>query len=183
LGDIVDSAGVGIALIDQLAVALAQRQGLAPAGSAARAELVKLLVGGAWDPRVQQIPEAAMLLVQASSAGDAVLHSLSTWAVAGGVDGLQLMAGPLADASPAVKAYAIRCLHAAQPEKLAFFLPQLVQSLRHDKDGTLAAFLKVHTCACMHAGMHVCMYACACINMYACRWHGTLPPWDALGCM
>lgn len=127
----------------RLAVAVAGRQVLVPAGSSTRGELVKLLAANAWDPRVQCIPEAAMLLVQASSAGDAGLHALATWAVAGGVDGLQLMAGPLADASPAVKAYAIRCLHAAHPEKLAFFLPQLVQSLRHDKDGTLTAFLKV----------------------------------------
>lgn len=38
-------------------------------------------------------------------------------------------------------AFARRCLENSPPERVAFFLPQLVQSLRGDTDGRLADFM------------------------------------------
>ncbi len=79
-------------------------------------------------PPTQALPEAAMVLAtpDAARANAPHLAALATWAPAGAVEGLQLMAGA-AQLHAGVKAYAIRCLHATPPAKVAFFLPQLVQ--------------------------------------------------------
>lgn len=72
---------------------------------------------------------------EAARANAPHLGALATWAPAGAVEGLQLMAGA-AQLHAGVKAYAIRCLHATPPAKVAFFLPQLVQvRLRCDGRG------------------------------------------------
>lgn len=50
-------------------------------------------------------------------------------------------AAPPAAALPTLMTYALRSLRAAPPEELSFYLPQLIQALRHDPQGLLAAFL------------------------------------------
>ncbi|KAG2445055.1 hypothetical protein HYH02_008923 [Chlamydomonas schloesseri] len=130
----------------KLAVAVVQRcpapASNAAGGDAAHRTLEKLLIEAASEPRVQELPEAALFLAtpEAARANAPHLAALATWAPAGAVEGLQLMAGP-ALLHAGVKAYALRCLHATAPAKVAFFLPQLVQALRNDADGATARFL------------------------------------------
>ncbi|KAG2496048.1 hypothetical protein HYH03_005968 [Edaphochlamys debaryana] len=127
-----------------LAVAIVERcpPPAGPGPSRPHKALQALLQGAAADPRVQAIPEAALLLAtpEAAKAKAKCLDALALWAPAGAVEGLQLMAGP-ALLHAGVKAYALRCLHATPPAKVAFFLPQLVQALRADTDGATARFL------------------------------------------
>ena len=79
------------------------------------------------NPPPQELPEAALFLAtpEAARANAPHLAALATWAPAGAVEGLQLMSGP-ALLHAGVKAYALRCLHATAPARVAFFLPQLV---------------------------------------------------------
>ncbi|KXZ46150.1 hypothetical protein GPECTOR_46g219 [Gonium pectorale] len=125
----------------QLAVAVLRRStGSTPAVHAA---LERLLMDSVADPRVTSLPEAALVLASSPAARSdprRPLDALAVWAPAGVVEGLQLMCGP-AQAHTGIKAYALRCLHAAPPAKVAFFLPQLVQALRTDTDGATARFL------------------------------------------
>lgn len=115
-----------------------------PAPAPPSGELEKLVSAHAADPRVQALPEAALALAtsKAAAANSPALAALATWAPAGVMEGLELMTGP-ALVHRGVKAYAIRCLRATPPAKVAFFLPQLVQALRGDADGTMAAFLLI----------------------------------------
>ncbi|GIL78260.1 hypothetical protein Vretifemale_7693, partial [Volvox reticuliferus] len=121
----------------QLAVAIVQRfpTPLSGGDSDAQRALTELVLAAAADPRVQALPDAAMVLAteDAARARKPQLAALATWAPASAVQGLQLMCGP-AQHHKGIKAYALRCLHAASPAKVVFFLPQLVQALRSDGD-------------------------------------------------
>ncbi|GIL57911.1 hypothetical protein Vafri_13118 [Volvox africanus] len=121
----------------QLAVAIVQRFPTPLNGVASEAQraLTELVLAAAADPRVQALPDAAMVLAtdEAARARKPQLAALVTWAPASAVQGLQLMCGP-AQHHKGIKAYALRCLHAASPAKVVFFLPQLVQALRSDGD-------------------------------------------------
>lgn len=57
-----------------------------------------------------------------------------------------------------MRAYAVRCLENSAPERVAFFLPQLVQALRADADGQLAAFL-LRTAAASDVFAHQLVWA------------------------
>ncbi|GLI63286.1 hypothetical protein VaNZ11_006192 [Volvox africanus] len=121
----------------QLAVAILQRFPTPLNGGASEAQraLTELVLAAAADPRVQALPDAAMVLAtdEAARARKPQLAALATWAPASAVQGLQLMCGP-AQHHKGIKAYALRCLRAASPAKVVFFLPQLVQALRSDGD-------------------------------------------------
>ncbi|KAF8068220.1 PI4KA1 [Scenedesmus sp. PABB004] len=113
-----------------------------PAQADVRAALEGLVLRHAADPAVQGLPKAALLLATAKAPpgrGEGLLRGLAAWAPGSAAQGLQLLSGP-AGATPAVRSYAIKCLFNERPEKLVFFLPQLVQLLRGDADGAIRRF-------------------------------------------
>lgn len=83
---------------------------------------------------MKAIPAAAAMLAahcRLNPRDRHLLKHLSGWAVAPLASALKLMNE---DAEvPEIRSYALRSLHACDPEEVAFYLPQLVQALRHDK--------------------------------------------------
>lgn len=131
-----------------------------PATEVLTQELQSLVATHVRSPDVQAVPEAAVLLVaqhhqlatsqpssrnaransaDASGAGE-LLQALSTWAAADVVEALNLLSR-VEGRYAVVRSYAIRCLANTAPPRVAFFVPQLVQCLRGDADGQLAAYL------------------------------------------
>eukprot|EP00798_Chlamydomonas_sp_ICE-L_P027721 gene27721-7367_t len=121
----------------KLAVALVERF---PFARDAKVSVEKLLIGHAHEPVVQAIPEAAIMLAKAAPSNAPQLAALTVWAPAQAVDGLELLSSQ-AGRNTTVKAYAVRCLGKTPPEQVAFFLPQLVQILRHDEDKAIQSSL------------------------------------------
>ncbi|KIY94287.1 phosphatidylinositol 4-kinase [Monoraphidium neglectum] len=121
----------------RLALALRDRF---PSLEGVRRGLEALVVAHAAEPRVQREPAAALLLAVARPPprGPPLLPLLAAWAPGDAAEGLQLLCGPAAR-EPAVRSYAIKCLLNERPEKVVFYLPQLVQLLRGD-DGAVAGF-------------------------------------------
>jgi len=119
-----------------------------PGVTAAQAELEFLVLKSAFDPAIQALPAGALLVASAerAAANAPVLAALAVWAPGTAEQGLQLLAGP-AGSHPAVRSYAMRCLFAARPERVVFFLPQLVQLLRGDKDGQV---MGLTACGLLH---------------------------------
>ncbi|KAF6255212.1 kinase-like domain-containing protein [Scenedesmus sp. NREL 46B-D3] len=111
-----------------------------PASEPLRAALESMVVKHAADTQVQALPKATLLLATAKAANrQSLLRYLSIWSPGNAAQGLQLLCGPAAG-DPAVRSYAIKCLFNEPPEKLVFFLPQLVQLLRGDRDGAIQRF-------------------------------------------
>ncbi|KAG1666312.1 hypothetical protein FOA52_004794 [Chlamydomonas sp. UWO 241] len=121
----------------QVAITLLKR---VPTADAVAAEVKKLLVRHCREPYVQRLPAAAMLLASHLDA-QSHLGVLATWAPAGAVEGLELLAGAATSRVTEVKEYALRCIDNTEPERLVFFLPQLVQILRNDPGGKIADLL------------------------------------------
>ncbi|GAX81982.1 hypothetical protein CEUSTIGMA_g9410.t1, partial [Chlamydomonas eustigma] len=112
----------------EVALALSKRF---PTLNEVSSKLHRLLVAHATEPSVQVIPEAGMILAASMDTPPASLAALHTWTPSGPVEGLELLAGS-SSRRPEVKAYALRCIDNTKPEQVVFFLPQLVQILRHD---------------------------------------------------
>ncbi|WIA31066.1 hypothetical protein OEZ86_001095 [Tetradesmus obliquus] len=111
-----------------------------PASEPLRAALEAMVVKHAADTQVQALPKATLLLATAKAPNrQELLRYLAIWAPGNAAQGLQLLCGPAAE-DPAVRSYAIKCLFNERPEKLVFFLPQLVQLLRGDLDGAIESF-------------------------------------------
>uniref|UniRef100_A0A383V936 1-phosphatidylinositol 4-kinase n=1 Tax=Tetradesmus obliquus TaxID=3088 RepID=A0A383V936_TETOB len=111
-----------------------------PASEPLRAALEAMVVKHAADTQVQALPKATLLLATAKAPNrQELLRYLAIWAPGNAAQGLQLLCGPAAE-DPAVRSYAIKCLFNERPEKLVFFLPQLVQLLRGDHDGAIESF-------------------------------------------
>ena len=99
---------------------------------------------------VHEAAAIRLLVTPAAASTDSpALDFLSLWASASPTDLLHLLSRcspqqtpqlPLFH-HPAVSAYVIRCLRLQEPEAITFYLPQLVQALRHDSHETMASFL------------------------------------------
>jgi len=138
-------------------LALALRDRL-PTPPALEKELAAMVVEFADDPELQAVPAAASLLALhgGGDRGEAgrgrrgrlaptptislPTDALALWTPAPLLQALATLGGP-AGAAPAVRAYALRSLEACPPADVAAFLPQLVQLLRGDGDGQIAAYL------------------------------------------
>ncbi len=106
------------------------------------AALRGLVVQNATDPSVQCLSEAVQYLVTAplSAGKSAALECLSSWAPMGLEQTMSLMSKPISR-ERVVFDYIIRCLELCDPNDVSFFLPQLVQLLRHDPDKGVETFL------------------------------------------
>jgi phosphatidylinositol 4-kinase len=109
-----------------------------PAVDAVQSYLVRKIASTATDPSIQILPKAVRYLI--SSAEQSKFSLLSSWATVGLSEAIHLMTMP-SGRHPLVVKYVLRSLQSCDPEEIAFFLPQLVQSLRHDPDGLIERFL------------------------------------------
>lgn len=113
-----------------------------PDVAALHAALRQLVVRNAADPSVQSLSEAVQYLVTAppSDGKSAALELLSSWTPMGLEQSMSLMSKPISR-ERTVFDYIIRCLKLCDPNDVSFFLPQLVQLLRHDPDKGVETFL------------------------------------------
>mmetsp|Transcript_21130 Transcript_21130/g.58632 ORF Transcript_21130/g.58632 Transcript_21130/m.58632 type:complete len:765 (+) Transcript_21130:339-2633(+) len=106
-------------------------------------QAMALIASNADKPSVRNIPSAALLLAKLckeSPAKRPLLENLAGWECASLVQSLTLM--DMDPGIPEIRLYALRSLHVCDPEDVAFYLPQLVQALRHDSGGELKEYLK-----------------------------------------
>lgn len=124
----------------RLALALLQRF---PGKASLKHALESLVRDHATEPRLQRIPEAALLLATACAADPEApqLQQLQKWTAAPLLQATTLLSGASAQ-SNTVRQYAVQSLTSAcSPEQVAFYLPQLVQQLRHDRGALIEKFL------------------------------------------
>uniref|UniRef100_A0A061RGS5 1-phosphatidylinositol 4-kinase n=1 Tax=Tetraselmis sp. GSL018 TaxID=582737 RepID=A0A061RGS5_9CHLO len=132
-----------IAWATEPAVAMALTERF-PAASQVEECLAGLVAEHCGEPAVRALPRAAVLLAhhcRSNPGKRALLAWLSSWRCADLVTAISLLNGEDA-AVPEIRSYALRSLHACDPEQVAFYLPQLVQCLRNDSSGDLKDYLK-----------------------------------------
>jgi phosphatidylinositol 4-kinase A len=135
--DIVRSAWT---LSPHLALALGERY---PGVRIVSEELENLVRQECDNPAVQAISAAAYYhAASISRRGEERLqtHYWSNWAPLPLHQAVALMSGQ-AGRQPEIRAFLLRSLAACDPERLAIFLPQLVQLLRHDPDAAVEDLL------------------------------------------
>ena len=98
--------------------------------------LEPLIVQSRDDPDVRCIPEAAPILAGCGMASQEpdILAALADWEPCSVAAAVRLLSGR-AKVSPYVQAYVVRVLLSSPPRDVAFFLPQLIQTLRTDVSG------------------------------------------------
>jgi len=104
--------------------------------------LEDLVVQHAHEPTIQKLAEGIKYLAvaPASANKDRAIKFLSSWTPIGLEQSMSLMSMQISR-DKAVFAYIIRCLELCDPKDVSFFLPQLVQLLRHDPDKGVESFL------------------------------------------
>jgi len=104
--------------------------------------LQQLVIRDAEDETAQGLSEAVkyMLAAPPSAAKSKAMERLSVWSPMGLEHSMSLMSQPIAR-ERVVFGYIIRCLERCDPNEVSFFLPQLVQLLRHDPDKGVETFL------------------------------------------
>lgn len=82
---------------------------------------------------IRSIPEALPYFVspKAVDENSVLLQQLPHWAACSIVQAIEFIA-PSYKGHPRVMAYVLRVLESYPPERVTFFMPQLVQALRHD---------------------------------------------------
>jgi phosphatidylinositol 4-kinase len=109
---------------------------------ALRSALRRLVAQHAAAPEVMALPQAVQHLAtpEAAAADAPQLQHLASWAPVTLLQAMSLISSP-AGRHPAALAFLLRSLELCDPEEAAFFLPQLVQLLRHDPGAEVESFL------------------------------------------
>lgn len=83
---------------------------------------------------VRNIPEALPYFITPKAVDDnsVLLQQLPHWAPCSITQALEFLS-PAYTGHPRVMAYVLRVLESYPPERVTFFMPQLVQTLRHDE--------------------------------------------------
>ena len=104
--------------------------------------LQQLVVRDAGQETTQSLSEAVKYLVAAppSAEKSSAMELLPAWAPMGLEHSMSLMSQSISRESSLFD-YIIRCLGLCDPKEVSFFLPQLVQLLRHDPDKGVETFL------------------------------------------
>ncbi|KAF2608454.1 hypothetical protein F2Q68_00043396 [Brassica cretica] len=115
----------------RIALSLASRF---PANAAVKSEVTQLVQTHIVDLRT--IPQALPYFVTPKNVEEdsALLQQLPHWAACSITQALEFLT-PAYKGHPRVMAYVLRVLESYPPDRVTFFMPQLVQSLRYDEGG------------------------------------------------
>ncbi|XP_042500732.1 phosphatidylinositol 4-kinase alpha 1-like [Macadamia integrifolia] len=121
----------------RIALSLASRF---PTVSSLKAEVNQLVQSNIVEMR--SIPEALPFLVtpKAVDENSALLQQLPHWAACSITQALEFLT-PAYKCHPRVMAFVLRVLESYPPERVTFFMPQLVQALRYDKGRLVEGYL------------------------------------------
>ncbi|CAI0377232.1 unnamed protein product [Linum tenue] len=128
----VEYARTAFSVDPRIALCMASRF---PANATLKAEVTQLVQSHILD--VRTIPEALPYFVtpKAVDEDSVLLQQLPHWAACSITQALEFLT-PSYKGHPRVMAYVLRVMESYPPERVTFFMPQLVQSLRYD-DGKL----------------------------------------------
>ncbi|KAE9586651.1 hypothetical protein Lal_00004922 [Lupinus albus] len=128
----IEFARTAFAVDPRIALSLASRF---PTNAFLKTEVTQLVQAHILD--VRNIPEALSYFITPKAVDDnsVLLQQLPHWAPCSITQALEFLT-PAYKGHPRVMAYVLRVLESYPPERVTFFMPQLVQSLRHD-DGKL----------------------------------------------
>ncbi|XP_057436826.1 phosphatidylinositol 4-kinase alpha 1 [Lotus japonicus] len=121
----------------RIALSLASRF---PANVFVKTEVTQLVQAHIVD--VRNIPEALPYFITPKAVDDnsVLLQQLPHWAPCSITQALEFLT-PAYKGHPRVMAYILRVLESYPPERVTFFMPQLVQSLRHDEGRLVEGYL------------------------------------------
>ncbi|KAF6153028.1 hypothetical protein GIB67_003933, partial [Kingdonia uniflora] len=133
----IDYAKTAFAVDPRIAFTLVSRFRTNPS---LRAEVTQLVQLHILDIRC--VPEALPYFVtpKAVDENSAYLQQLPHWAACSITQALEFLT-PSYKGHPRVMAYVLRVLESYPPERVTFFMPQLVQALRYDKEGLVEGYL------------------------------------------
>ncbi|KAL5788548.1 hypothetical protein ACOSP7_005497 [Xanthoceras sorbifolium] len=133
----IEYAKTSFSVDPRIALSLASRF---PANATLKAEVTQLVQSNILDIRC--IPEALPYFVtpKAVDEDSALLQQLPHWAACSITQALEFLT-PAYKGHPRVMAYVLRVLESYPPERVTFFMPQLVQSLRYDEGKLVEGYL------------------------------------------
>ncbi|KAI5402557.1 phosphatidylinositol 4-kinase alpha 1 [Lathyrus oleraceus] len=128
----IEHARTAFAVDPRIALSVASRF---PTNTFVKTEVTQLVQAHIMD--VRNIPEALPYFITPKAVDDnsVLLQQLPHWAPCSITQALEFLT-PAYKGHPRVMAYVLRVLESYPPERVTFFMPQLVQTLRHD-DGKL----------------------------------------------
>ncbi|KAL8060450.1 hypothetical protein ABFX02_02G025200 [Erythranthe guttata] len=111
-----------------------------PANSALKGEITLLVQSSILE--IRSIPEALPYFItpKAVDENSTLLQQLPHWAACSVTQALEFLT-PAYKGHPRVMAYVLRVLESYPPEKVTFFMPQLVQALRYDEGRLVEGYL------------------------------------------
>ncbi|KAJ6849268.1 phosphatidylinositol 4-kinase alpha 1-like [Iris pallida] len=111
-----------------------------PTNSSVTSEVTQLVQQHILD--VRTIPEALPFFVTPKAVDDnsVLLQQLPHWAACSITQALQFLTPPY-KGHPRVMAYVLRVLESYPPERVTFFMPQLIQALRYDEGKLVEGYL------------------------------------------
>ncbi|KAL2928772.1 Phosphatidylinositol 4-kinase alpha 1 [Bienertia sinuspersici] len=133
----VEYARTAFSVDPRIALSLASRF---PANAALKAEITQLVQAHILELRC--IPEALTYFVTPKAVDDnsMLLQQLPHWAACSITKALDFLT-PAYKGHPRVMAYVLRVLESYPPERVTFFMPQLVQALRYDEGRLVEGYL------------------------------------------
>ncbi|XVF01443.1 hypothetical protein REPUB_Repub04eG0089700 [Reevesia pubescens] len=133
----IEYARTAFSVDPRIAFSLASRF---PTNTNLKAEITQLVQSHILD--IRYIPEALPYFVtpKAVDENSALLQQLPHWAACSITQALEFLT-PVYKGHPRVMAYVLRVLESYPPERVTFFMPQLVQALRYDEGRLVEGYL------------------------------------------
>ncbi|KAL2513533.1 Phosphatidylinositol 4-kinase alpha 1 [Forsythia ovata] len=133
----IEFARTAFSVDPRIALSLAARF---PTNSALKAEVTQLVQSHILE--IRSIPEALPYFVtpKAIDENSTLLQQLPHWAACSITQALEFLT-PAYKGHPRVMAYVLRVLESYPPERVTFFMPQLVQALRYDEERLVEGYL------------------------------------------
>lgn len=127
-----------------------------PTVGAVKAEVMTLVQGNI--SRLYNIPEALPYFItpKAAEENSPILQRLPHWAPCSITKALEFLT-PAYKGHPRIMAYVLRVLESYPPERVTFFMPQLVQTLRYD-DGSLVERYLISAAQRSHIFAHILIW-------------------------
>lgn len=133
----IEYARTAFAVDPKIALSIAARF---PTNPSLKAEVTQLVQSHILE--IRNIPEALPYFVspKAVDENSTLLQQLPHWAACSITQALEFLT-PAYKGHPRVMAYVLRVLESYPPERVTFFMPQLVQALRYDDDKLVEGYL------------------------------------------